>query len=117
MQHLIRWLSAMVSALLPRPRRAPRHALNASQPPRLPDPYVWALPDPREARWRRWERKERRARRTGVPLAPPEDDTCWDQLPATERELAQSMRYAFPPGTMVRPYVLYELGEDWRDTP
>ncbi|MYW19632.1 hypothetical protein GT039_29680 [Streptomyces sp. SID2955] len=41
---------------------------------RGPDPYVWRLPDPHEARWRRWFRRSREA---GRHLPPPRDEECW----------------------------------------
>ncbi|MGY4739927.1 ATP-binding protein [Streptomyces sp. ATMOS53] len=39
-----------------------------------PDPYVWPLPDPREARWRRWARRSRAA---GRRLPFPREEECW----------------------------------------
>ncbi|MFE9678435.1 hypothetical protein ACFYO5_30740 [Streptomyces sp. NPDC006259] len=41
---------------------------------RAPDPYVWRLPDPRDARWRRWSR---RSRATGRYPPFPHDEPCW----------------------------------------
>ncbi|MFD9432589.1 hypothetical protein [Streptomyces sp. NPDC060002] len=48
---------------------------------RTPDPYVWRLPDPREARWRRWARRSRAA---GHCLPFPQEEACW-QTPARPR--------------------------------
>ncbi|MET7742874.1 hypothetical protein [Streptomyces sp. NPDC005385] len=41
---------------------------------RTPDPYVWRLPDPYDARWRRWARRNRAA---GHRLPFPRDEECW----------------------------------------
>ncbi|MFJ9721030.1 hypothetical protein ACIRPQ_34760 [Streptomyces sp. NPDC101213] len=45
---------------------------------RSPDPYVWRLPDPHDARRRRWSK---RSRATGRYLPFPRDETCWATTP------------------------------------
>ncbi|MFD5265350.1 hypothetical protein [Streptomyces sp. NPDC058335] len=45
---------------------------------RAPDPYVWRLPTPHDARWRRWSR---RSRATGRYLPFPHDEACWQTPP------------------------------------
>ncbi|MFG2307533.1 hypothetical protein ACGFS9_02405 [Streptomyces sp. NPDC048566] len=45
---------------------------------RAPDPYVWRLPDPYDARWRRWARRNQAA---GHRLPFPRDDACWRSPP------------------------------------
>ncbi|MEV6943924.1 hypothetical protein AB0N07_18355 [Streptomyces sp. NPDC051172] len=47
---------------------------NLAAEPRAPDPYVWRLPGPYDARWRRWARRNRAA---GFRLALPGDEECW----------------------------------------
>ncbi|MDQ0582447.1 hypothetical protein [Streptomyces rishiriensis] len=47
---------------------------DAGREVRMPDPYVWRLPDPREARWRRWARRNRAA---GHRLPFPREEACW----------------------------------------
>ncbi len=42
---------------------------------RTPDPYVWRLPDPGEARWRRWAKRSRAA---GYRLPLPGAEECWN---------------------------------------
>lgn len=81
--------------------RSSGHVLNdrdLAREARAPDPYVWRLPDPYEARWRRWARLNRT---TGHRLPFPRDEECWRTPP--------------PPGTprpwgtsddVVRLYVL-----------
>lgn len=44
---------------------------------RVPDPYVWRLPNPHEARWRRWAKRSRAA---GCHLPFPHTEECW-QVP------------------------------------
>lgn len=48
---------------------------------RTPDPCVWRLPDPCEARWRGWARRNRAA---GHCLPFPQEEACW-QCPARPR--------------------------------
>ncbi|MEW2165843.1 hypothetical protein AB0912_23000 [Streptomyces sp. NPDC007084] len=45
---------------------------------RAPDPYVWRLPDPYDARWRRWDRRNRAV---GHRLASPREEECWRTPP------------------------------------
>ncbi|MFF4364044.1 hypothetical protein [Streptomyces sp. NPDC001604] len=45
-----------------------------AQETRAPDPYVWRLPSPYDARWRRWARRNREA---GHRLPFPRDEDCW----------------------------------------
>ncbi|MBW8737572.1 MAG: hypothetical protein JF621_10710 [Streptomyces turgidiscabies] len=68
-----RLVSRLAAAVL-RPR-TPRPPVTVDQPPRTPDPYVWTLPNPREARWRRWHRSKNPA-----DLLLPDED-CWRQSP------------------------------------
>lgn len=44
-----------------------------TQDVRLPDPYVWRLPDPYDARWRRWSK---RSLATGHRLPVPQEEDC-----------------------------------------
>ncbi|MFF3939090.1 hypothetical protein [Streptomyces phaeofaciens] len=64
---------------------------------RSPDPYVWRLPSPREARWRRWAR---RSRASGHRLPFPREEECW-RVPTRPR--APRWEAA---DELVRPYVL-----------
>jgi hypothetical protein len=63
---------------------------------RTPDPYVWRLPTPHDARWKRWHKRSRAA---GRHLPFPLDEPCW-QLPPEHQQ---------PPwqaeSDLVRPYV------------
>lgn len=52
-----------------------------AQETRPPDPYVWRLPSPNDARWRRWSR---RSRATGHRLPVLQDEDCW-RVPALPR--------------------------------
>lgn len=45
---------------------------------RAPDPYVWRLPNPYDARWRRWSRRNRTA---GRYLPFPPEEACWQHPP------------------------------------
>jgi hypothetical protein len=63
---------------------------------RAPDPYVWRLPTPYDARWRRWHKRSRAA---GRYLPYPEDGT---NRPQPERARPP----ALPADDVVRPYVL-----------
>ncbi|MEU6476199.1 hypothetical protein ABZ858_04785 [Streptomyces sp. NPDC047017] len=65
---------------------------------RAPDPYVWRLPSPYEARWRRWA-KRCRAARCYLPF--PREEACW-AVPDRPQPAA-----AWPSeDDVVRPYVL-----------
>lgn len=48
---------------------------------RVPDPYVWRLPEPHEARWRRWSK---RSLATGHRLPVLQEEECW-HIPAPPR--------------------------------
>jgi hypothetical protein len=65
---------------------------------RTPDPYVWRLPNPHDARWRRWSK---RCRTAGRYLPFPAEEACWHVPPP---------RPASTPwhtdDDVVRPYVL-----------
>jgi hypothetical protein len=78
-------------------RNAPSDA-DLAREVRTPDPYVWRLPNPYDARWRRWAR---RARAVGSRLPPLRDEECWQAPPpATPAPLWETA------DTVVRPYVL-----------
>ncbi|MDQ0933185.1 hypothetical protein [Streptomyces turgidiscabies] len=102
---MFRLTGRLAAVLLRRPPAPPE----LPQPPRTPDPYVWALPSPHHARWRRWHRRNQSvppAQRT-TPFLPEED--CWRSPVATPpRPLAWT-----PHDDVVRPYVLRALGEEW----
>jgi len=68
-----------------------------AQEVRVPDPYVWRLPNPSEARWSRWAR---RSRAVGHRLPLPQEEECW-HIPA--RHTAPLWETA---DDVVRPYVL-----------
>ncbi|GAA4808340.1 hypothetical protein GCM10023220_43500 [Streptomyces ziwulingensis] len=76
-------------------RRRPRDSADLGEEVRTPDPYVWRLPDLREARWRRWHR---RCRAAGRYLPFPLEET---QPQAPMRPLWRSEG-----DDVVRPYVL-----------
>lgn len=65
--------------------------------PQAPDPYVWRLPNPHDARWRRWARRNRAV---GHRLPFPCDEECWHipKHPGTGLWEASD--------EVVRPYVL-----------
>ncbi|MDG9719267.1 hypothetical protein [Streptomyces sp. DH24] len=64
---------------------------------RPPDPYVWRLPNPYDARWRRWFKRSRAA---GHYLPFPAEDAHW-QVPSHSRAPAR------PTGDdLARPYAL-----------
>ncbi|MEU1041366.1 hypothetical protein ACFYP4_26750 [Streptomyces sp. NPDC005551] len=65
---------------------------------RTPDPYVWRLPSPYEARWRRWSR---RSWACGRRLPFPREEPCWQQTPDRPRPPAWETDE-----DVVRPYVL-----------
>lgn len=66
---------------------------------RRPDPYVWRLPSPYDARWHRWSR---RSRAVGGLLAPLYEDACWRTPDAT----LPRPRTTEDAEDVVRPYVL-----------
>lgn len=82
-------------------RRADRTAVNDwahSQETRTPDPYVWRLPSPYDARWRRWAK---RSRATGHRLPFPCDEEYWTAPPSPPRGPLWETS-----DDVVRPYVL-----------
>ncbi|MFB0618654.1 hypothetical protein [Streptomyces sp. AGS-58] len=64
---------------------------------RLPDPYVWRLPNPHDARWRRWARRSRAA---GHRLPHLRDEECWQTPRPAPAPLWETS------DEVVRPYVL-----------
>ncbi|MEV6616730.1 hypothetical protein AB0N31_23345 [Streptomyces sp. NPDC051051] len=68
-----------------------------AQAVRSPDPYVWRLPNPHDARWRRWSK---RSRANGRYLPFPHDAAHW----ATTSPPAPPSRRTGE--DVVRPYVL-----------
>ncbi|MEU8648634.1 hypothetical protein [Streptomyces sp. NPDC048737] len=64
---------------------------------RSPDPYVWRLPNPHDARWRRWSK---RSRATGRHLPFPHGETCWATPPPPAQPSWRTGE------DVVRPYVL-----------
>ncbi|GAA3802797.1 hypothetical protein GCM10022403_041070 [Streptomyces coacervatus] len=68
-----------------------------TQESRVPDPYVWRLPNPYDARWRRWARRNREA---GHRLPFLCDEECW-RVPARPREFRWETS-----DDVVRPYVV-----------
>ncbi|NEC91269.1 ATP-binding protein [Streptomyces sp. SID12501] len=95
---LVTRLAAALRLRTPSPPAIPA----VTQPPRIPDPYVWTLPSPHHARWRRWHR-----RKNPTDLLLPEED-CW-QPPPPPRPLNWTTT-----DDVVRLYVLQDLGEDRR---
>jgi hypothetical protein len=83
---------ARVFTARPRPSEA-----DLAREVRTPDPYVWRLPSPYEARWRRWFKRSRAAGRY-LPL--PHDEDCW-RIPY---DAAQPSWHT--EDDVVRPYVL-----------
>jgi hypothetical protein len=92
-----------------RPRTpSPPAPATLTQPPRTPDPYVWTLPNPGDARWRRWYRRTQHIPyKDRTDLLLPEDD-CWQSpvhaLPSPSNWAATD--------DVVRLYVLQALGEE-----
>ena len=79
---------------------SPRPALSdadLARETRAPDPYVWRLPTPYDARWRRWAERSRVA---GHHLPFPLEEACWQPPPRLQRPLWQA------DDDVVRPYVL-----------
>lgn len=64
---------------------------------RAADPYVWRLPNPRDARWHRWARRSRAA---GYRLPFPQDEACWSTALPSRRPLWETS------DGVVRPYAL-----------
>lgn len=64
-----------------------------AQDVRVPDPYVWRLPDPYEARWRRWSK---RSAATGHRLPVLREENCWHApaLPGHPCGRRRTTRYA-----------------------
>lgn len=94
---MFRLLCDAVSRLLTRLRPPAPLMSDLAREVRSPDPYVWRLPSPHDARWRRWSKRSRSA---GRYLPFPRDEACW----ATPSPPA-------PPSwrtgeDVVRPYVL-----------
>ncbi|CAM5731830.1 hypothetical protein SHIRM173S_12667 [Streptomyces hirsutus] len=82
-----------------RPRGTPVNDRAPAQEVRAPDPYVWRLPNPHDARWRRWRRWNKRCRAAGR------------YLPFLEEACRQTPRRSWSPSwrtddDVVRPYVL-----------
>lgn len=81
-------------------RSAPLNEVNDRDPARearTPDPYVWRLPNPHDARWGRWGK---RCRAAGRHLPFPDEEVCWQ---VTRRPRPPSWR---TDDDVVRPYVL-----------
>ncbi|MET7293251.1 hypothetical protein ABZS79_14150 [Streptomyces griseoloalbus] len=70
---MFRTVRDTVARLLARPRPSPV-ASDPAQEVRVPDPYVWRLPNPHDARWRRWSK---RCRVAGRYLPFPAEEACW----------------------------------------
>ncbi|MFG2885886.1 hypothetical protein ACGFYV_26935 [Streptomyces sp. NPDC048297] len=70
---------------------------NLAREVRAPDPYVWQLPNPRDARWRRWARRNRAA---GHRLPFPRDEEYWTTAVTPGAPLWEAA------DDVVRPYVL-----------
>lgn len=79
-------------------RRTDRTATALAREVREPDPYVWRLPNPYDARWRRWHK---RCRAAGRHLPFPAEEACW---PAPPPRPASAPWQA--DDDVVRPYVL-----------
>ncbi|MFD7819480.1 hypothetical protein ACFV6E_42220 [Streptomyces sp. NPDC059785] len=65
---------------------------------RTPDPYVWRLPSPYEARWRRWHK---RCREAGGRLPFPREEGYWQSPPSRAGDSPWRTE-----DDVVRPYVL-----------
>lgn len=96
---MFRRLYESATRLLARPRASDPlvNDLDLAQDVREPDPYIWRLPNPYDARWRRWARRSRAA---GYRLPFPCREECW-QGPARP----QAPSWSTDDG-VVRPYVL-----------
>lgn len=94
---MFRLLYDTVSRLFGQPRAPEPPMADLAREVRTPDPYVWRLPDPHDARWRRWAR---RSRAVGHRLPFPCREDCWE---ATARPRSPSWS---TDDDVVRPYVL-----------
>ncbi len=105
---MFRLVHDAVARLLGRPRSNCPEAndWDLARGVRTPDPYVWRLPSPHEARWRRWSR---RSRATGRYPLFPTGEACW-QDPSPQPP-SPSNAYADP----VRLYVLCSSTEALRE--
>ncbi len=79
-------------------RRTERTAAALAGEVREPDPYVWPLLSPYDARWRRWHK---RCRAAGRYLPWPRDEPCW----TTPDDHPQPSPW-HTEDDVVRPYVL-----------
>jgi hypothetical protein len=87
----------------PRPTGPTAGDLDLVREARTPDPYVWRLPDPYDARWRRWARRNRTA---GRYLPFPREEECW-QVPARTRPPPTRQTPSWQTDDdVVRPYVV-----------
>lgn len=89
------WLRRLRDAFVR--RHADRTAATLEREVRVPDPYVWPLLSPYDARWRRWHK---RCRAAGRYLPHPRDEPCWSS-PGTSSPPAWQAE-----DDVVRPYVL-----------
>lgn len=94
---MLRRLCDAVTRLLTRPQPHEPPMADLAQEVRAPDPYVWRLPSPHDARWRRWAR---RSREVGHRLPFPCREDCWE---ATTGPRSPSWS---TDDDVVRPYVL-----------
>lgn len=94
---MFRLLRDAVARLFTRPRYGDPPPLDLAREVRQPDPYVWRLPNPHDARWRRWSKRSR-ARGRYLPF--PHDAAHW----ATPPPPAPPSRRTGE--DVVRPYVL-----------
>ncbi|MGX1270701.1 hypothetical protein RKD18_003895 [Streptomyces phaeoluteigriseus] len=94
---MLRRLCDAVTRLLTRARPHNPPMADLAQEVRAPDPYVWRLPSPHDARWRRWAKRSRAA---GHRLPFPCREECWE---ATARPRSPSWS---TDDDVVRPYVL-----------
>ncbi|MEU0738273.1 hypothetical protein [Streptomyces sp. NPDC006134] len=91
---MFRLIREAVVRVLTRPEADDR---DLARETRSPDPYVWRLPTPYEARWRRWHKRSRAA---GRYLPFPCEETC-RRIPPRPRPPAWHTD-----DEVVRPYVL-----------
>jgi hypothetical protein len=94
---MFRRLCDAVARLLTRTRPHNPPMADLASEVRTPDPYVWRLPDPHDARWRRWSK---RSRAVGHRLPFPCREDCWE---AATRPRSASWS---TDDDVVRPYVL-----------
>ncbi|MFI9247038.1 hypothetical protein ACIGXF_31705 [Streptomyces sp. NPDC053086] len=94
---MLRTLREALTRLFTRPASSGTAPIDLAREVRAPDPYVWRLPDPYDARWRRWARRSRAA---GHRLPLPRDEECWQAPPTARAPLWESSE------DVVRPYVL-----------